>query len=225
MLKWKGALAGFWTVKSVFFFFQSLSFESGTVTLLASPPWKHVHTAAVSETDSSSGQWQPSLCSVSSSGEGRDWLSISSRGRSWSGCGAGRRGSPQKLGSWKWTERWAWPSSRRWSTRTWVRAVGSPWRPLRRRTRWRGAATRTAAAGPWSWSWGRWCCDAAAQTRRLRPDAPASSSSGRPGRWWRSGRCLLDNGPALAHWSLVLNLRREEGKGQDNKYSSVFIGY
>lgn len=66
--------------------------------------------------------------------------------------------------------------------------------------------SRTAAAGPWRPGWARWLGAAASRSRRPRPAWRVACAWGRPGRSWRSGRCLPGSAPAPGRRSVSQSL-------------------
>lgn len=93
--------------------------------------------------------------------------------------------------------------------------------PLWSRWTWPRPGTRTGGAAPWSWSWVRWCCGAAWQTRRLHQASRGWSAWGRPGKWWRSGRCLPDS--AQRH-GLLYSSQSLRGKKKKRKLTLEHCG-
>lgn len=59
----------------------------------------------------------------------------------------------------------------------------------------RGRRSQTAAAAPWRPGWGRWPDAVALQSQRPHPVWHAECASGKPDRWWPSGRYLPDSVP------------------------------
>lgn len=69
--------------------------------------------------------------------------------------------------------------------------------------------SRTAEVGPWKLDWVRWLVGGVSQSQRPRPDGHVERVWGTPGRWWLTGRFLLDSGLALARHSLLSNLQMQ----------------